>query len=254
MKNPSTFPELIAIIVLTILVMSFVGVTIGYIYEGIVNRYKSGVKENFKENQPKKVLLPPKNLNPNWTESYKTKHQFSSRFYNFCFSKETAKTFLVNNSMTEEIIKLLKISRFQLEKINLLEMTFKVYVKKNYGIELGDSSYGFYTIDNNKFFIDTQRIDIKEDIGSYFEILYNDFEDVKDKEGNSIAIAKEFILFIKDFVPKAIFVLVEDPISQAYVLRRVREDGTSFRLTFINDNESSESIEFLEKYILKSNL
>lgn len=254
MKNPNTFFELIAIIVITILVMSFVGATIGYIYDGIVNRYKSGVKENFKENQPEKVQLPLKNLNSSLTESYKTKNQFNSRFYNFCFSKETAKTFLVNNSMTEEIIKLLKISRFQLEKINLLEMAFKTYVKKNYGIELGDPSYGFYTIYNNKFFIDTQRISIGEDIGSYFEILYNDLEDVKDEEGNNIVIAKEFILFIKDFVPKAIFVLVYDPILEAHVLKRETEDGVSSKLTVINDNESPESIEFLKKYILDNNI
>jgi hypothetical protein len=215
---------------------------------------KRNVEVDINEIQSQKTPTPSSNINIKLNESYKTRHQFSSMFYNYCFSKENAKTFLVDNSLTEEFIKILKISRFQLEKVNLLEMTFKIYVRKAYGIELGESSYGFYTIDNEKFFIDTQRIAVGESAEPYFEILYNDLEDIKDEDGDSIAIAKEFILYVKHFIPKAIFVLVYDPILEIHVLRRVTEDGVSFKLTVINDNESPESIEFLKKYILDNNI
>lgn len=253
MSNTETIPEFIGIMALMIIIMSVLGVTIGYIYEGIVNYYKSGTKVNFKEIQPEKTLLKTHNLNTDWTESDKTKFKICSIFYDFCFSKETAKIFLTDNPMTEDISRGLKISRVQLQKINMFELIFKIYAKKNYGIDLGEGSYGFYTINNYKFFIDTQRISVREDI-SYFEILYNDFKDVKDENGNKMAIAKEFIIYIRGFEPKAIFVLVYDSILEVYALRRVSEDGVSFKLAFINDNESSESIDFLTDYVLKNNL
>jgi hypothetical protein len=215
---------------------------------------KRNLEVDINEIQPQKIPTPHSNINMEFNESYKTKYRFNSIFYNYCFSKDNAKAFLVDNSLTEEFIKILKISRFQLEKINLLEMTFKIYVKKVHGLELGESSYGFYTIGNEKFFIDTQRVAVGEGVDPYFEILYNDLEDVIDKDGDSIAIAKEYILFVKYFVPKAIFVLVYDPILELHVLRRVTEDGVSFKLTVINDNESSESIEFLKKYVSDNNI
>lgn len=253
MKNTETIPEFIGILILMGLVMTVVGVTIGYIYEGIKNYFKNEEKVNFKEIQPEKTLIRTNNLNTDWSESDKTKFKICSIFYGFCFSKETAKIFLIDNPMTENISRGLKLSRVQLQKINILESIFKIYAKKNHRIELGESSYNFYTINKYKFFIDTQRISVREDI-SYFEILYNDFKDVKDENGNKMAIAKEFILYIRGFEPKAIFVLVYDPILEVYALRRVSEDGVSFKIAFINDNESSESIDFLADYVLKNNL
>ncbi len=252
MSKPNDMLEFIGIILLMGVIFAVVGVTIGYIYEGIMNYFKNEEKVNFKEIQPEKTQLKTHNKNTDWIESDKTKFKISSIFYDFCFSKETAKIFLTDNSMTEYISRGLKISRFQLQKMNILESIFKINAKKIHRIELGESSYSFYTINNFKFFIDTQRISIDKS-DSYFEILYNDFEDVKDENGNDMAIAKEFILYIKKFKPKAIFVLVYDPILRVYALRRVTEDGLSFKLTFINDNNSSESIDYLTDYVLKKN-
>jgi DNA polymerase elongation subunit (family B) len=104
-----------------------------------------------------------------------------------------------------------------------------------------------------KFFLDTQRIST-EDNTSYFEILYNDFEGVTDEDGNEMSIAKEFIVFIRNYEPKAIFVLVFDALLETYALRRVKENGVSFKLTFLNSNEGSESIDFLTNYIIIENL
>ena len=203
----------------------------------------SSIKEQ--NNQDNDIYKP--------NEIDKTKFRISMMFYQFCFSDQTAKIFLEDNSMSENISKGLMVSRFQLQKINILESILKIYLKKNHRIELGEGSSGFYTINDYRFFIDTIRVTIEKN-DSYFEILYNDFENVKDENGNEMSIAKEFILYVKNFKPQAIFVLVHDSILDKYALRRVTEEGVNFKLTFLKNNEGSESIDFLKDYILNNNL
>lgn len=254
MSKPNTIPEFLGIMLITIIAMSIIGVLIGTVSD----KFKKKIKDNPNLNLKKEPLHIHKetnenNLNDKINNFDKIKFRISMMFYQFCFSDQTAKIFLEDNSMSENISKGLMVSRFQLQKINILESILKIYLKKNHRIELGEGSSGFYTINDYRFFIDTIRVTIEKN-DSYFEILYNDFENVKDENGNEMSIAKEFILYVKNFKPQAIFVLVHDSILDKYALRRVTEEGVNFKLTFLKNNEGSESIDFLKDYILNNNL
>lgn len=178
------------------------------------------------------------------------KYRINTMFYSFCFSGETAKTFLKKSEIREQISRGLMASI--VEEKNIIEKIFKVFLKKKYDFNLGESSYGTYRLNGYEFYLDKITIRLDE-INTFFEVFYNDFEDVKDEKGNDMAIAKEFILYVKNFKPKAIFVLVYDPILQKYAIRRVFKDSTSVKLIFIENNDGSDCIDFLKDYVSKNN-
>ena len=99
MSKQNSIPEFIGILLLLGVIMTVVGVTIGYICEEIINFFKSEAKVNFKEIQPEKTLIRIHNQNNDWTEYKKTKFKICSIFYGFYFLKETAKIFLKNNDL-----------------------------------------------------------------------------------------------------------------------------------------------------------
>lgn len=200
-----------------------------------------------------KVLEKIKNsnlLNEKWNLIEETKYNINSMFYAFCFSKETAKNFLTHSDIQENIAKGLILTIFEREK--LLEKIFKIFLKKIYNFSLGESSYNFYRINDYKVFIDVTRVQFKEE-ESYFEILYNDIKDVRNKDNEEMTVANEFILYCVHNRPKAIFVLVYEPILEKFAIRRVLEDGVSIRLAFIADNEGTEAIDYIKDYISKNN-
>lgn len=186
---------------------------------------------------------------PEFNEIDETKFRISSMFYSFCFSGETAKTFLKKSKIQEQISKGLMASLVQ-EK-NIIEKIFKIFLNNKYDFILGESSYGTYRLNGYKFYMDTITIRLDK-IDTFFEVFHNDFKNVKDELGNNTAIAEEFILFVKHFKPTAIFVLVYDPFLQKYALRHVLENGTNVKLTFIEDNDGSHCIDFLKEYVAKN--
>ncbi|GAA4057893.1 hypothetical protein [Flavobacterium chungnamense] len=246
MSKPNTIPEFLGILVLTAVIFSVVGVFIGLVSEKI----KSLINNNESTNLEDTISIKKNDLQISSEEKIEqTKFRISSMFYSFCFSSETAKDFLEESEFRLQISKGLMISLA--EEKNVVEKIFKIFLEKKYNFILGESSYGTYRLNGYKFYIDkiTCRLD---EINTFFEILYNDFENVKDESGNNLAIAKEFILYVKSFKPMAIFVLVYDPIIEKYALRRVFENGTSINLIFLDDNEDSEAFDFLTNYVSKN--
>jgi hypothetical protein len=181
-------------------------------------------------------------------EFQETKYKFSSMFYSFCFSDETAKIFLEESETRNQISRGLMASL--LEEKNIIEKLFKIFLKKKYDFNLGENSYGKFTVNGFEFYIDKLTIRVNE-INTFFEVFYNDFEDVVDSSGDKMATAREFILFVKEFQPTAIFVLVYDPLLEKYALRRVLENGASIKLTFLDNNDGPECMDFLKDYVKK---
>lgn len=246
MSKPNTIPEFLGILVLTAVIFSVVGVFIGLVSEKI----KSLINNNESTNLEDTISIKKNDLQISSEEKIEqTKFRISSMFYSFCFSSETAKDFLEESEFRLQISKGLMISLA--EEKNVVEKIFKIFLEKKYNFILGESSYGTYRLNGYKFYIDkiTCRLD---EINTFFEILYNNFENVKDESGNNLTIAKEFILYVKSFKPMAIFVLVYDPIIEKYALRRVFENGTSINLIFLDDNEDSEAFDFLTDYVSKN--
>jgi len=181
-----------------------------------------------------------------------TKFRINSLFYEYCFAPETAKIFLEENDMRLNITKAINMSIFEKEKT--LESTFKIFLKKKYAIELGENSYSHYRYNGFRFFLDVQRFYIEDsDENTFFEMLYNDFEGVKNEDGDEALIAKEFIVYVKDFFPVAIFVFVYDPNLETYAFRRVFGNGISSNIGFIEDDEGTEAMDFLKEYVAKNN-
>ncbi|HNP31802.1 MAG TPA: hypothetical protein PKN96_00765 [Flavobacterium sp.] len=190
-----------------------------------------------------------KKIRDEYHEIENTKFKISSMFYNFCFSSETSKIFLEESDIRQQISEGLMASF--VEEKNIIEKILKLFLKKKYDFVLGESSYGAYRLNGYKFRLDkiTFRLD---EISNFFEVLYNDIEDVKDESGNELAVAQEFILYVKNFKPSAIFILVYDPFIEKYAVRRVLENGTSIKLTFIENNEGSDCIDFLKDYVSRN--
>lgn len=251
MSNPNTIPELLGIIAIIIIIMSVVGVIIGNIYEGIINHNKKNLSnQNSNEILSKKTLIKPTNLNHDWINSNKSKFEISSMFYDFCFSKEIAKFFLQENEIRKTIV--LGMILYEFENESLLEKTLKKFIKKKYGLTLGESSYYHYIINGYRFYIDVMRVRDENCMTSYYEILSNDFEKVKNEEGIEMAIAKEFILYCENNMPIAIFVIVYDPILDTNAIRRVFENGQSLKLTFIKNNDDSGTFDYIKEYVRKN--
>ena len=182
-------------------------------------------------------------------ENDKIMMEINSMFYDFCFSTDTAKTLLTDNDMQDNIMNGILLFHFESEK--LLEKILKIFLGKKYNFELGDGSYNSYYVKGCKFYIDVNR----EYIGNgdnFFEILYNDFDNIVDAKNNKVLIAKEFIVYCEKGYPKAIFVIVYDPNLNINILKRVHVNGNNLNLTLIKDVASSESINYLEEYIFKN--
>lgn len=187
----------------------------------------------------------------NQTAEEEAKFRINSLFYAFCFSAETAKIFLEENNMRKNVADAIYLS--VLEKNKFLETAFKLFAKKIHGIELGESSFNFYRYNNFRFFLDVRR-EIIDGNSTFFEILYNDLEGVKGDDGQEYAVAIEFIVYVKNMYPKALFVVVYDAILDCHALRQVYQDGKSAKITFLEDYEESGATEFLEEFISNQNL
>lgn len=180
------------------------------------------------------------------TSKEQSKIEINSLFYAFCFSKETAKIFLEENNNRENVARIIALS--YIEKNKFLETAFKLFLKKIHNIDLGQSEYNFYNHNEFKFFIEVRR-EFVDGQSSYFEIMSNDIENVIDNEGFEYAIAQEFIIYMEDAFPVAIFVVVYDPIIKSYALREVYENGQSAVIKFFQEYMDTEVIDFLEEYV-----
>lgn len=189
-----------------------------------------------------------KDFTVEFSESEKAKFKISTLFYNFCFSANTSKI-LKEGETRGNFASMLKRTTFKSEKT--LQNMFWGFAKMKYQIILEKSADNFYKIDGFEFFMEEIRLPCVEG-ESYFQLLYNDLEDVRNEENDEMAVAVGFTLYCVDDVPSAIFVLVFDPIIGKSALRRVFEDGTSVRLAFI-ENYDSACIDFLKDYVSKIN-
>jgi hypothetical protein len=219
--------------------MSVLGVIIGTINDKIKKLNKNN--KEFKNTTKTDILTESKISNHD-----KIKFKINSMFYDFCFSNETAKIFLENHQLSKYIR-----NGFILSKIKddpFLEKILKDFLKKKYGFDLGESSFSTYRHNGYEFYIDISRYKV-EDTNSYFEILYNNFEDVKDENGFPMGIAKEFIVYFERYTPKALFILVFDPIINSKVIRRLYENGQSTRLIFVDDDDETDGFYFLKEYV-----
>lgn len=239
-------PEFLGILVLTTIVISVVGVLIGVVSE----KFKSFFNNKKSTHLEDTISIKKNDFQTSLEDKIEqTKFRISSMFYSFCFSSEIAKNFLGESEFSQQVSKGLMISF--VEEKNVIEKIFKIFLEKKYDFILGESSYGTYRLNGYKFFIN-KLTSYLDGIDTFFEILYNDIENVKDESGNNLAIAKEFILYVERYKPVAIFVLVYDPIIEKYALRRVFENGTSTKLIFFDDNEGSDVIDFLTDYVSKN--
>lgn len=193
--------------------------------------------------------IPKKTLSEkSFSELDKTKLFINNIFYDFCFDIETAKIFLIDNEVQREIM--LGLILFQFEDEKLVEKIMKLFFRKKYGFNLGQGSYNSYVIDGYKFYIDVHR-EYCTDENSYFEILYNDFKNVVNKNNLEVLIARQFIVFCENNYPKALFVLVYDPFLKKHFVRRIFQDGKSVMIKTIEDAESDELLNYLESYVIK---
>lgn len=238
--------EFILIIVGTIISASVIGVFISILFEKGSKSIKSIL--NHKESSNVDQDLTRKIIDNQQSIEEKSKFRMNRLFYHYCFSIETAKMFLEENTLRPTIARALYLSI--LDKENFLELTFKLYLKKVHALELETIGYKFYKYNGYKFYLDVDRVNIEGEV-TFFEILRNGFEDVRDHDGNNCAIANEFMVYVKDTLPVAIFVIVIDPILDKLAIREVYKDGTSAILTFLDTNDDNEAIDFLQEFVDK---
>ena len=71
-------------------------------------------------------------------------------------------------------------------------------------------------------------------------------QDVKDSIGDDVQVAEQFILYIQESIPTAIFVVTFDPVLK-YSVRRLFEDGDSTAIYFFKENDASKFVIFDNK-------
>lgn len=244
MSKPNTIPEFLLIIAGTSFIVVLIGLLFEKVFKLIQNKPNSNAIESPIINQ-----IPTRRITENQqSQEEKAKFRINSLFYQYCFSKETAKIFLEENDMRPTIARALYLN--VLDKENILELTFKLYLKKAHRIELETIGHKFYKYNGYKFYLDNDRIDINGEV-TFFEILRNGIEDVIDKDGSNCSIANEFIIYVKNTLPIAIFVIITDSLINKIVIREVLKDGFSYLITDLDTNEDNEAIDFLKDFVEK---
>jgi hypothetical protein len=248
MSKPQTIPEFLGILAGTIVVMSVIGALIIRLFQKAPKIFKNKPISNSIKS-PKINKTPAREIMENQQSIEEiAKFKINGLFYKYCFSTETAKIFLEENDMRPTIARALYLS--VLDKEKFLELTFKLFLKKAYRIELETIGHKFYKYNGYKFYLDSDRIDIDGEV-TFFEILRNGIEDVIDKDGSNCLIANEFIVYVKDTLPIALFVIITDSLINKIVIREVLKDGLSYMITDLDTNEDNEAIDFLKDFVGK---
>lgn len=240
MNEPNSILEFLGIL----LVMGiFLAIVITLFFEGM-DKIKKPVASISKNNNIKESNIKEQRQSI-LSDSQKMKYQINSMFYDYCFSKEIANYFLTDNKFSQNIV--LGLILYQYEEEMFLEKVLKSFFKKKYKFELGESSYHSYTINGYKFIIDEMRIEADKP-NSFYEILNNNFENVRDLNNMEVLIAEEFYLYCEEGKPKAIFVIIYNPKFKKYFIRRVFEDGQSLILKEIINYNSTEAFDFIRAH------
>jgi len=187
----------------------------------------------------------PRGTAPSSLLQEEAKIKVNAVFYDFCFSAAMAQQILGDTEMRLHLIKALVM---QPANDKILESLFRSFAlaKHKLNLDRGDNVYYHYR--GFKFDVYVSRFYV-DDSNDYFEVLLNDFKKVKNSDGVKLARATEYILYVKENMPSAIFVVVHDPILKTYAIRRVYEDGASAKITFIEDKH--DAITFLTDFISK---
>ncbi len=157
----------------------------------------------------------------------------SSVFYKFCFDSEVVSLFLSRNDQAIEIAKNMATTRFEHESVSLI--MFKAFLRR-YSGDFEYQQSGEFKYRSFEFNINVEKMVIESD-NTYFEILTNDFTDVKNEDGEELAIATNYIVYVKNGLPNSIFVVIKDPYLEKYAIRKVSDNGISNSLGFIEDND-----------------
>ena len=173
------------------------------------------------------------------------KFLISSLFYQFCFSADTAKIFLGNIETRILISKALVLSAWEEEKFCILIL--KDFLKRN-NYSIAKDSLKLYRFNSYEFFMEEFKFPLVEDV-IYFEVLHNNFQNVKNSDGDDLAVANYFIIYVEDRIPNSLFVIVNDPHIAKLSIRQLHDDGRSSKINFADSYENA--MEILITHVLK---
>ena len=182
------------------------------------------------------------------TESIENeKFLISSLFYKFCFSDEVASLFFNDDENSKEIAQNIK------ETTNLIDSTsfrmFNAFLKQQ-NILINQIEEDRFEYNNFEFDFSLTRRKI-DNSNNFFEILSNNFENVKNEDDIELAVANNFVIYVENNKPKILCCVVNDPYVNKYSIRKVQTNGISSSIGFINDNKITTICEKIMEIIPK---
>lgn len=195
-------------------------------------------KEIVIEDKKHETLLHTVNSH-NYNEFVEDKFMLYNAFYKFCFSKDISELILGNTFESFELAKDMAKSISVNEVVSFRLM--KKYLK-TLNVEFKENSHPVYYYNNFKFSILVDKVVIGDD-STFFEILSNNFNDLVDFNHNQLAVANNFIIYVKNNIPNSLYVVVKDPFLGKYALRKVSQDGVSSKIAFLENNERDTIID-----------
>lgn len=161
------------------------------------------------------------------------KLKISTLFYQFCFSYEIAKLFLDKSEFSEQIAK--KMVETTSVSGSVPFAFFKTYLEK-FDVEIEEYEHPEYYYKNVDFSFLVEKIVIGDD-STFFEMLSNNFTNVVDVDSNKLAVANNYLVYVKNYIPNSLYAVIRDPFLGKYAVRRIYEDGISSNIGFIENNE-----------------
>ena len=169
-----------------------------------------------------------------------------STFYKFCFDAEIAQRILSKRLSSADLARKMAITKTAENSVAI--NLFREFAEKhNISIDFNDYpqqwhiTFGFNLV--------VERLIIDND-NHYIELLVNDFEKIDIDSDSPIAIANNFIIYVKDGKPTSIYIAVKGIISDSFALRKVSSDGSSYNVGFVKNNER---VTLLEKILTNEN-
>lgn len=181
-----------------------------------------------------------KNLNKvkkysNTNSSKEDERKVNLLFYKFCFEPDIVKMFLGDLGDSEKLHKLM-IDAESIDDAATLRI-FRHY-SLHFDTEIKEIDYPVFTYNEYQFKLNVERM-LFGNKNHYLEILSNNFNNVIDENGLQLAVANNFIVYGEKGKPKYIYVVVKDPLLGQFALRKVSQNGSSHKVTFMPNNESN---------------
>lgn len=218
-------------------------------------RYVSKQKQEnigleFSEYVFKKIEVYKKLLQSNLfkNDESNVKLTLSNAFYSFCFNKDTAANILGDNDKSQLIVRAMALSLT--EGGYVLKTVLNGFLKNRFQIEL-DFNNELQNFRGCSFSIQFHRLHFLSVDDTYIELFKHNIKDVKNSIGDDVQVAEQFILYIQESIPTAIFVVTFDPVLK-YSIRRLFQDGESTAIYFFKENDNNQALEFIELYILQT--